>query len=132
MKVKALNGVKSGRTDLNQNSLVLLIVHGEVQILLMGDVDVEVETALIKHGTDIKAKLLKIGHHGAASGTSNALLQAVNPDYTVISINADNIRGYPSTEVLQRIADQGITLLTTTLEGDISFESDGRQLRRVQ
>jgi competence protein ComEC len=112
----------------NQQSLVMRITHGGVTLLLMADVDKEIEQRLLARGDNLRANLLKVGHHGAADATSRQLLQAVNPDYAVISINRHNVRGYPSQQVLRRVQRSGARLVTTYELGDLVFTSDGREL----
>jgi competence protein ComEC len=130
-QLTVLNSTLDGRTNLNQNSLVLRITHGEITILLMGDADTTVEQDLLEQGVGLKAQLLKIGHHGSIYSSSTAFLDAVAPDYAVISTDEDNIRGYPSADVLKRLGERNITTLTTYEQGNITFHSDGKTLIRV-
>lgn len=117
---------------MNDNSLVLKLSHDKVKMLFMADAGVEVEQALIDQGVDLSADVLKIGHHGASDATSSALLDAVNPDYAIISIDNANLRSYPSSEVLSRVRQRDISLFMTFQDGDISFESNGELVRRIE
>lgn len=128
-RVEVLNAAQPGRS-LNQNSVVLRLTHGNVTILLMGDVDTSVEQVLLASEADLSADLLKPGHHGASDASSAEFLKAVNPRYAVISINENNLRGYPAAEVLQRLAAEGAIVSATYNEGDITFVSDGKKLHR--
>jgi len=130
-QLTVLNSTLDGRSNLNRNSLVLRITHGEITILLMGDADTTVEQDLLEQGAGLNAQLLKTGHHGSIYSSSTTFLDAVAPDYAVISINKDNIRGYPSAEVLTRLAERNIITLTTYEQGNITFHSDGKTLTRV-
>jgi competence protein ComEC len=130
-QLTVLNSTLDGRTSLNGNSLVLRITHGEITMLLMGDADASVEQGLLEKGAGLNAQLLKVGHHGSIDSSSNAFLDAVAPDYAVISIDKDNVRGYPSAEVLKRFAERNIITLATYEQGDITFHSDGQALTRI-
>ena len=131
-QLTVLNAQQTGRVNMNQNSLVLKLSHGKVKMLFMADAGVEVEKSLIEQGVDLSAHVLKIGHHGASDATSAELLDAVNPDYAIISINNDNLRAYPSSDVVNRVRQRNISLLMTFHEGDISFESNGEQVSRIE
>jgi competence protein ComEC len=130
-QLTVLNSTLEGRTSLNRNSLVLRILHGEVTMLLMGDADATVEHDLLEKGAGLKAQLLKTGHHGSTYSSSNSFLDAVAPDYAVISIDKDNSRGYPSAEILKRFDERNIITLATYEQGKITFHSDGKTLPRI-
>jgi len=125
-KLTVLSSLQTG--NMNRRSLVLLVEHGEVRVLLMGDADVSVEATMMEQIPNLNAKLLKLGHHGSENSTSQPFLDRVDPDYAVISTNADNIRGYPSPLIMDRVRQQGIDLLLTYEDGDICFRSDGEDL----
>ncbi len=108
----------------NQNSLVLKISYSGRVFLLMGDTDEKVEAALIERESSLEADVLKAGHHGSEGTLSERFLREVLPSYTVISINRDNLRGYPSKKVLKRLDEMKITTLITYRDGNISFLVD--------
>jgi competence protein ComEC len=105
----------------NVNSLVLKLVYGESSFLLAGDATDVVEKALLGRGVELRAKVLKVGHHGAPDATGKDFLEAVSPAYAVISVDEGNIRGYPDKEVLKRLKKRGIEILLTKSHGDITF-----------
>lgn len=108
----------------NQNSLVLKISYSGRVFLLMGDADEKVEAALIERESSLEADVLKAGHHGSEGTLSERFLKDVLPSYAVISINRDNLRGYPSKKVLKRLDEMKITTLITYRDGNISFLVD--------
>ncbi|MFP4332675.1 MAG: ComEC/Rec2 family competence protein [Campylobacterales bacterium] len=112
--------------NLNNDSLVLKLTYNKTSILLMADVTKSVEKELIEENKNLKADIIKIGHHGYKDATSPELLEAVQPSYAVISINKNNIRNYPSKSVKELIKKHKIELFTTYQDGDISFKSDGK------
>jgi competence protein ComEC len=131
ISLTAFNPPEEGGGSANQQSLVLLLQHGSVRMLFMADADKKVEKRLLNSGVNVKARLLKVGHHGASDASSREFLAAVDPLYAVVSINKDNIRSYPSPDVIDQLGEQGIQLFTTYNEGDISFVSDGKNLSIV-
>ncbi len=117
-------------SDWNENSLVLKLIYKNTAFLFMGDAGISVEEALLHEGVDLRAEVLKIGHHGAIDATSPEFLRAVSPEFVVISINKDNIRGYPHAQILKRLKTYKTKVLLTYKEGDITFVVDGEGISR--
>ena len=111
--------------SLNDNSIVLHIVHGEVGVLLAGDVEALAEADLAQGTAEIRAQLLKAPHHGSRTSSTEAFLRRVAPEFTVYSVGAGNRFGFPNEDVLARTPGQ--QFLTAT--GAIVAQSDGRTLR---
>ncbi len=105
--------------NLNRHSLVLRIRHGDSSVLTMGDADQEVERQLLRQKGTLSADVLVIGHHGASDAGGTAFLTAVQPAYSVISVNSGNLRGYPDEGTLQRLAIASRQVLRTDEQGDI-------------
>jgi competence protein ComEC len=112
--------------DLNNNSIVLRLVYGEASFLLTGDLASEGEAALLDGPSDLRATVLKVGHHGSDGSTTPAFLDAVDPAFAVISSGAENTFGHPSPTTRLRLA--GVPLLRTDENGDVRFETDGTSL----
>ena len=115
-------------SDWNANSLVLKINYGETSFLLMGDANIKVEKMLLEKNINLKADVLKVGHHGAKDASSERFIEAVSPQYAVISIDENNIRGYPAVSVIKRFQNKGIKLFFTYRDGDIIFKSNGKNI----
>lgn len=108
--------------DANQISAVLRLVYGEFALLLTGDADAEVERVLIeRHGEALEAQVLKLGHHGSITSTSEELLRTVRPRLAVVSAGRRNRYGHPAPLVVSRVVRHGIELARTDLEGSISI-----------
>lgn len=109
--------------NLNRHSLVLLLEAKGRQILVMGDADKKVEQALLmsKH-LPSRIDVLVVGHHGAADASSPAFIDRIHPLQAIISVNRNNIRGYPSAEVIRRMENAGIKVLRTDLLGEIRID----------
>lgn len=116
--------VNSG-SGTNDTSIVTKITYGETAFLFTGDAESETEAFLLNSGEDLTADVLKVSHHGSSSASSAEFLNAVMPDYSVISVGKGNSYGHPTEEVLERLEDIGTTILRTDLSGDIIFISDG-------
>jgi competence protein ComEC len=106
-----------------------MLTYGSTRFLLMGDAHKRVEEELLREGVSLSADVLKVGHHGASDVLSNAFLTRVNPAFAVISINKDNVRGYPSPSVLRRLRNRGIGVFLTYEHGTVEFISDGEGIR---
>lgn len=106
--------------SLNQHSLVISIATNKHNVLLMGDAGIKEEEALITEKilpTNIST--LIVGHHGANDASSKKFLRTVKPDTAVISVNKNNIRGYPADDTINRLKAMNIRILRTDIHGDI-------------
>ena len=101
----------------NDWSVVLRITYGKFDALLMGDADDRIEAELLDQG---KVEVLKVGHHGSRTSTSAAFVQAVSPDYALVSAGARNRYGHPHPEVLTRLEGAGACVLRTDRQGTVS------------
>jgi len=112
----------------NQNSLVAKLSFGAIHFLFTGDADKTAEEAMLLSQQDLKSQVLKVSHHGSASATSAEFLNAVLPLIAVISVGKDNSYHHPHQQVLNNLAQLGITVLRTDQRGDIKILSDGKSL----
>ena len=115
-------------TELNNDSIAIRVEHGENTFLFVGDAESESETDMMQNGLPLQAQVLKVGHHGSSSSTSKAFLDAVNPDYAVISCGRDNSYGHPAAEMLTTLREAGVQVFRTDEQGSIVVTSDGREL----
>jgi len=106
-------------SSFNANSLVIMIEYKKNKCLLTGDFNAVAERELLKKTPGLKADILKVGHHGSFDASSEEFLKAVSPKISVISVNKDNIRGYPSEAVLRRLQALNTKIYRTDLNGDI-------------
>ena len=88
-------------------SVVLRVVAGRCRILLAGDIDAAVESALLTAGMPLDATALKVSHHGSGGASSASFLAAVAPEVAVISVGAENRFGHPAAATLDRLERQG-------------------------
>lgn len=123
-----------GPTDLienedNNNSLVFRLDYKNVSFLFTGDAEqMEEQLLLYNHYNDLKVDVLKVGHHGSHNAASSAWMNAVDPQYSVISCGKDNSYGHPHEETLELLEQQGTTIYRTDLQGTIHCSTDGNQI----
>lgn len=114
--------------EANDLSLVLMVTYGDTRFLLTGDMEEVAERELVEAGVDLKADVLKVGHHGSSSSTSYRFLRAVAPTYGVISLAAANEYGHPHREPLSRLMDADVTIYRTDKMYDVVAFSDGETI----
>lgn len=115
--------------DTNNNSLVTMISYGDIKALFTGDSERPVEAELIYNKSkNLKADILKVGHHGSRNGTSNEFLKAVNPSVAVIQCGKDNSYGHPHKEAIDRLENANIEILRTDEVGSIILRTDGTNI----
>ena len=113
----------------NDDSVVLEVVHGDVAVLLTGDVSADVERAILPQPHRLRAsRILKVGHHGSRTSTSEALLDAWRPQIALISCGRGNSFGHPAPDVVRRLESRGIQIFRTDRDGQITVGTDGRAL----
>ena len=115
-------------SDLNNNSIVIRLVYGNTSFLLMGDAAFEAEDRIMLSGAEVRSNVMKIGHHGSSTSTSSRFLEKVAPQYAVISVGAHNQFGHPAGATLEKLADQGVKVFRTDLNGSVKFISDGSRI----
>ncbi len=120
------------RANLNDASLVIKIIFGKISVLFPGDVEQLGEGHLLQHTPALDSDLLKVGHHGSRTSSSEAFLRAVTPQWAVISVGRHNRFGHPHAEVLERYERLGIRALRTSQTGAVIFETDGKSLWRTR
>jgi len=124
VRVEVASRFEEGRS-LNDNSVVLRVVHGEVAVLFAGDVEALAEADLAQGAAEIRAQVLKTPHHGSRTSSTEAFLRRVEPAFTVYSVGAGNRFGFPNPEVVARTPG----LHFSTAEGAVVAESDGQTAR---
>ncbi len=115
--------------DPNEASTVIRVRHGAIRFLLTGDAERGEEEWLLEHAAgSLAADVLKVGHHGSSTSSTDAFLTAVGARVAVVSVGAANSYGHPSPEVMRRLSERGTTVLRTDQLGTIILRSDGRSL----
>ena len=127
--VHAPAAVDETEADGNEACDVVRVRYGKASFLFTGDMTKEQEAQLLAADADVAATVLKVGHHGSDTSSSEPFLRAVAPRYGVISVGFDNSYGHPKQTILDRLASLGIETLRTDEQGAIVFHTDGERMR---
>lgn len=122
VNVKVLNA-NDQATDNNDASIVLKMTYGNVSFLLTGDAGVALEKEMLQY--DVKATVLKAGHHSSNTSSSEEFIQAVKPEVTILSYGEDNKYGHPHAEIVDRLQAIGSKIYATADLGTITVSTDG-------
>ena len=114
--------------DLNDTSLVLMIQYGDKKFLFTGDMEAYAEAQLVNSLYSLDADVLKVGHHGSYSSTSQAFLNKVDPDYGVVFCQWGNEYEHPHAAPMSRLEKAEVELFRTDIMGDIVLVTDGTEL----
>ena len=116
-------------SELNDLSIVARFVHGENAFLFTGDLEAAAERDILETGVDIKADVLKVGHHGSAGSNSAEFLKSIAPEIAIAEAGVYNTYRHPRSEVIERLGAVGCReLYATSLNGNIAIISDGTDL----
>ncbi|MDQ2805294.1 MAG: MBL fold metallo-hydrolase [Chloroflexota bacterium] len=116
-------------SDINNSSVVLRLTYGTVGLLLAGDIETEAGGDLLtRAGGALRSQVLKVPHHGSASGLSAALLAAIQPQVALISVGADNRYGHPAPATLDLLRAAGVPTYRTDTDGTVEILSDGQHI----
>ena len=112
----------------NDYSIVARLVYGTTSVMLTGDATKQIELEVTEtFGDRLQSDILKVGHHGSQTSTSDPFVEAVSPQYAVLSYGCNNRFGHPHGEVLATLFSHQIELYDTCNDGDVVFESDGEE-----
>ncbi len=115
--------------ELNNMSIVMKITYGETSFLFQGDTESQVENDLLYSDYDLTADVLKLGHHGSKTASTEKYLDAVNPQIAIISCGQGNSYGHPRVTVMEYLAERNIDYYITVDSGDITVASDGKDVK---
>ena len=113
----------------NTASIIAKLQYGDVGFMFTGDSPKQIENYLVHtYGSGLESEVLKLGHHGSDTSTSEPFLKATGPEIAVVSAGKNNRYGHPNKAVLARLETEKIKVIGTPAFGDISFYSDGAGL----
>lgn len=117
--------------NVHEAMVVSRLVYASTSALLTGDMERPLEYQLVLSGSDLRSDLLKVGHHGSKTSTTEDFVRAVSPRYAVISVGRKNRYGHPHQQTLDTLAKFGIKIFRTDQDGDVEFVSDGKKFEKV-
>ena len=123
-----LGPINWDQAELNTSSIVLKVDYVNNSFLFTGDAEAVNEQDMINAGYDLNVDVLKVGHHGSTSSTSQTFLDATSPSYAVITVGAGNTYGHPAASTITRLQNDGIKIFRTDLNGTIVANSDGSNI----
>lgn len=112
----------------NDNSVVVKLQVGSTSFLFTGDAEKQTEQSMLNAGLSLKSNVLKVGHHGSQTSTTQPFLSNVAPSYAIISAGQNNQYGHPDPETIQRLLAQGTTMYGTFQSGTIVASTDGASI----
>lgn len=124
LNIAILSPSKKEYRDINDYSIVIKLIYSETSFLFMGDATTEVESAI----DNIRSDVLKVGHHGSSTSSSEDFVKKVSPKYAAISVAAINDYEHPSAVVIKRLADIGAKINLTSTSGTIIYTTDGKSI----
>ena len=127
-----LHPIDAASTDLfdqdkNDDSLVIKLTYGEVDILFTGDIGKSAESRLIASGQDLRSEILKVPHHGSRTSSSAPFIDAVQPRYAIFSLGQSSQYQFPNSDVVARYRERGCVQLRTDELGAITLRTDGKR-----
>lgn len=119
------------KDDKNNNSIVVRLDYGETSFMMTGDAEKKSEKAMVEQyglSGKLRCNVLKVGHHGSTTSTSDDFLSSVKPQIAIISCGKGNKFGHPKQETLDKLTAAGVTVYRTDEVGTIILISDGKKV----
>lgn len=114
--------------ETNNYSVAIVLKHGKNKFVFTGDAEEEAEMDIINNKIDISAQVLKVGHHGSKSSSTEKFIKAVGPEYGVISCGENNEYGHPHGATLNTLRKEGVKVFRTDEQGSVVATSDGNEI----
>lgn len=129
IKFTVLSDKTKNYENTNDYSIVLKMEYGENSFIFTGDAEAMAEHDIINSGMDIKADVIKVGHHGSGTSSTASFLNAVKPDFAVISVGKDNKYGHPDNLIINRFNLMDVATMRTDERGTVIFELEEETVR---
>lgn len=124
-------GYYSDETDTNDRSIIVMADIDGIKFLFTGDAGKDVEERLIEDRVKLDCDVYKVSHHGSKNSSSKEFVEALSPEYAVISAGENNRYGHPHQEVLDILEDVNAKIYRTDVSGDITFSVENSKLSVV-
>lgn len=113
----------------NEESISVKLTYGDFRFILTGDATTDDELKMLQSGIDVKADIMKLGHHGSSTSTHPSFLRAVQPAVAIYSAGLNNTYGHPHEEVVNLVQNSTIQLYGTDVHGTIIVKTDGKNYK---
>ncbi|QVK16749.1 lamin tail domain-containing protein [Mycoplasmatota bacterium] len=123
-----LSPISESYSETNDYSPVIKLTYGDTAYIFTGDAETEVEEEILDGGADLHADVLKLGHHGSITSTSEAFLNAISPTIGIISVGEGNKYGHPNQEIIDRLMNNNVQVYRTDEAGTIIVKSNGTKI----
>jgi len=117
--------------SVNNSSLIFKLQHGKNSFLFNGDAEIDSEEAILNYGSFLDCDVLKVGHHGSKTSSSEQFLSIAKPEIAVISVGKRNKFKHPSAVTLKKFRNRGINFYRTDEAGAVVIASDGKNLEKL-
>lgn len=131
--IKILTQLTEYKSDLNNYSAIMKVSFGEMDVIMTGDAETIVEKEALNDGVNLDAEILKVGHHGSDTSSSDEFLDAISPDYALISTEIGNKHDHPIKSVMDKFktrdievyrSDESGTVIVTITSNSVTFNTD--------
>ena len=128
-----VEGIEYSADDMNEWSIMMRVEYKGTSMIFTGDAEAHSEqAALLFNDKELfDADVLKVGHHGSAYSSTQGFLDAVSPEYAVISAGKDNKFGHPHAETLLKFEMMDTAVYRTDINGNITIILDGENVRII-
>lgn len=128
-KIEVYSPIQDSYDNLNNYSPIMKLIYGNNTFIFTGDAEKEVEKEVLeKYSNNLNADVIKFGHHGSSTSSSEEFIEAISPKYGIISCGVDNSYGHPHRETLDVINKMDIKTYRTDKQGEITIISDGNEI----
>jgi competence protein ComEC len=117
-----------GKNAINDNSIAFVLRYRAFRMLFTGDAGVAAERRFLDEGIDLRADVLKVGHHGSAYSSSPEFISAVHPRYAVISVGRHNLFGHPAPSTIETLTRIGAAIYRTDENAATTVRTDGERV----
>jgi competence protein ComEC len=125
-----INEAKVFNLSLNNKSGIIKIIYGSTSFLFTGDAEKKVENILVRnYQSFLDVDVLKVGHHGSKSSSSQKFLDYVTPKINLISAGIKNRFNHPANDIIKRLKDTGTKIYRSDMDGAVLLNSDGENIK---
>lgn len=126
VSMQVMHPASVSSSNLNDSSIVIKLTFGKVSFLFTGNAEEASENSMLNRRYNLRSTILKVGHYGSSTSTTESFLNAVKPEAAVIMVGENNEYGFPHQETLARLANADVDIYMTSVHGTIIITTDGQ------